>query len=86
VVVDLPPEVRRKLIENRKNSLLAQGLTDGAATTPADPASLLGSQSAISRRLLEKLKPDTSTHLDARVEDLEGFTTSELSGLYLSWG
>jgi DNA processing protein len=78
VVLDLPAEVRRKLIENGKNRLLAQGLTDGGATSSGDQASLLGSQGEISRRLLEKLKPDASTHLDALVEDLEGFTTSEL--------
>jgi DNA processing protein len=78
VVVDLPPEVRRKLIESGKNRLLAQGLTEGGATTAGDQASLLGSQGEISRRLLEKLKPDASTHLDALVEDMEGFTTSEL--------
>jgi DNA processing protein len=78
VVVDLPPEVRRKLIENGKNRLLAQGLTDGSATSQGDQASLLSSQGGISRRLLEKLKPDASTHLDTLVEDLEGFSTSEL--------
>jgi len=78
VVLDLPPEVRRKLIENGKNRLLAQGLTDGGATSSGDQASLLGSQGEISRRLLEKLKPDASTHMDALVEDLEGFTTSEV--------
>ncbi len=78
VVVDLPPEVRRKLIDSGKNRLLAQGATDGSATSPGDQASLLSSQGEISRRILEKLKPDASTHLDALVEDMEGFTTSEL--------
>jgi DNA processing protein len=78
VVVDLPPEVRRKLIESGKNRLLAQGVTDGDATSAGGQASLLGSQGGISRRLLEKLKPDASMHLDALVEDMEGFTTSEL--------
>jgi len=78
VVADLPPEVRRKLIESGKKRLLDQGLTDGGATTAGDQASLLGSQGEISRRLLEKLKPDAGTHLDALVEEMEGFTTSEL--------
>ena len=78
VVVDLPPEVRRKLIESGKNRLLAQGVTDGDATSAGGQSSLLGSQAEICRRLLEKLKPDASTHLDALVEDMEGFTPSEL--------
>jgi DNA processing protein len=72
------PRCGGKLIESGKNRLLAQGVTDGGATSAGDQASLLGSQGEISRRLLEKLKPDASTHLDALVEDMEGFTPSEL--------
>jgi DNA processing protein len=78
VVVDLPPEVRRKLIESGKNRLLAQGLTEGDATLGATQASLLSSQTEISRKLLDKLKPDAGTHLDDLVEILEGFSPSEL--------
>src|ERR1700683_2026676 len=78
VIVDLPPEVRRKLIESGKNRLLAQGLTDGDATSGATQASLISSQPEISRKLLDKLKPDAGTHLDDLVEVLEGFSPSEL--------
>jgi DNA processing protein len=78
VIVDLPPEVRRKLIESGKNRLLAQGLTEGDATSGATQASLLSSQPEISRKLLDKLKPDAGTHLDDLVEILEGFSPSEL--------
>ncbi len=78
VVVDLPPEVRRKLIDSGKSRLLAQALTDGGASSAPGQASLLSSQGDVSRRLLEKLKPDASTQLDALVEEMEGFTASEL--------
>jgi DNA processing protein len=85
VVGDRPPEVRRKLIGSGNNSLLTQRLTDSAATTPADQASLLGSQAKISPRFLEKLKPDASTHLDALGKDVDGFTTTKLIAAYLNW-
>lgn len=78
VIADLPPDVRRVLIDRGKKRLLDQGVTDGDATSQGDQASLLGSQGEVSRRLLEKLKPDASTHFDALVEDMEGFTPSEL--------
>jgi DNA processing protein len=77
VVVDLPPEVRRKLIESGKNRLRAQGLSGDLATAEGVQASLVGSQ-AVSRKLLEKLRPDASTHLDELVETLEEFSPSEL--------
>jgi DNA processing protein len=78
VVVDLPPEVRRNLIESGKNRLLAQGLSDRCATSEGPQASLLGSQGNVSRRLLEKLNPDASVHLDVLLETLEDFSPSEL--------
>ena len=78
VVVDLPPEVRRKLIDDGKKRLLNQGITDGDATSGAAQASLLTGQSDISRKLLETLKPDASIHLDDLVETLGDFSPSEL--------
>ena len=71
VVVDLPPEVRRSLIESGKNRLLGQGLSGGAATSEGAQASLIGSQGDVSRRVLAKLSLDASIHLDVLVETLE---------------
>jgi DNA processing protein len=76
VVVDLPPEVRRQLIESGKNRLLAQGLSTQPATSEPAQASL--SSGGISRRLLEKLKPDAGTHLDVLVESIEDLSASEI--------
>jgi len=78
VIVDLPPDVRRKLIEDGKNRLLAQGLSGDNVTSEPSQASLIPSQDSISRALLQKLKPDASTHLDELVESLEDFSPSEL--------
>ncbi|HLM98806.1 MAG TPA: DNA-processing protein DprA [Bryobacteraceae bacterium] len=78
VVVDLPPDVRRRLVDEGKKRLLDQGVTGTDASSPDGQASLLGKQGEAARRLLETLKPDASTHLDTLVEALEGFTTSEL--------
>jgi len=76
VVVDLPPEVRRQLIESGKNRLLAQGLSSQPATSEPFQASL--SSGGIFRRLLDKLKPDAGTHLDVLVESIEDLSASEI--------
>jgi len=76
VVVDLPPEVRRQLIESGKNRLLAQGLSSQPATSEPFQASL--SSGGISRRLLDKLKPDAGMHLDVLVESIEDLSASEI--------
>jgi DNA processing protein len=76
VVVDLPPEVRRQLIESGRNRLLAQGLSAQAVTSEPLQASL--TNGSISRKLLDKLKPDAGTHLDVLVESIEGLSASEI--------
>lgn len=84
VVVELPPEARRKLIESGRNRLLNQGLTGLDATSGGEQASLLTASepataaAVIGRKLLEKLKVDCSIHLDDLVEALEEFSPSEL--------
>jgi DNA processing protein len=77
VVVDLPPDVQRKLIEAGKNRILFQGLSATDATSEGIQASLLSSQSEICRKLLNLIRPDVSTHLDSLVEALD-FSPSEL--------
>src|SRR6266849_6425351 len=77
VVVDLPTEVQRKLIEAGKNRLLLQGLSATDATSEGIQASLLSSHSEICRKLLNLIRPDVGTHLDSLVEALD-FSPSEL--------
>jgi DNA processing protein len=78
VVVDLPPAVRRKLIDDGRNRLLGQGVSDEAVTSTGAQASLTYSQSDIARKLLAKLQVDAGTHLDDLVEALEDVSPSEL--------
>jgi len=76
VVVDLPPEVRRQLIESGKNRLLAQGLSTQSETCEPLQASL--TNGTVSRRLLDSLKPDAATHLDLLVESIQDLSASEI--------
>jgi DNA processing protein len=78
VVVDLPPDVQRKLIQAGKNRLLLQGLSGAGATSEGNQASLLSSQSEICGKLLTLIRPDVSAHLDNLVETLEDFSPSEI--------
>jgi DNA processing protein len=88
VVVDLPPETRRRLIDEGRNRLLNQGLMGEAgsgdetsaqagASIPAAAGS--GNPTAgLNRRIMEKLSVDAPIHLDALVESLEDCSPSEL--------
>jgi DNA processing protein len=84
VVVDLPPDARRRLIDAGRNRLLGQGLTAHDETSGASGASIpAAGQNAdpgprLARRIMEKLKVDAPTHLDALVESLEDCSPSEL--------
>ena len=84
VVVDLPVETRRRLIEAGRNRLLSQGLMGASETSGNNPASITatGEQgvpvAGLNRRIMEKLKVDVPIHLDALVESLEDCSPSEL--------
>ena len=80
VVVELPPETRRHLIDKGRNKLLADG--GDAATSGGGQASLLvGSGAEIgpaARKALEKLPVDAAVHLDDLLEMVEDTSPSEL--------
>jgi DNA processing protein len=76
VVVDLPAEVRRQLIERGQEKLLGTG--SSASSGGAQASLLSGPGGEISRKLLEKLKVDASIHLDDLLEQIEGSSPSEL--------
>jgi DNA processing protein len=84
IVVDLPPETRRKLIDAGRNRLLSQGLTADPETSGASPASITTAGEngqihlGLNRRIMEKLRVDVPIHLDALVESLEDCSSSEL--------
>ncbi len=79
VIVDLPPEVQRKLIQEGKQRLLEYDGTGEAATSEGGDSSLLsGPEAETSRRVLQQLKPDIPTQLDDLVETMGSYSPSEL--------
>lgn len=88
VVVDLPPEIRRRLIDEGRNRILNQGLT-GCDASAAETSAPFGASipaagqndnptTGLNRRIMEKLSVDAPIHLDALVESLEDCSPSEL--------
>jgi DNA processing protein len=78
VIVDLPPESRRHLIDMGRKKLLAEG----GATSGAEQASV-GEGSApqldgTARKALEALQVDAAIHLDDLLEKVEDTSPSEL--------
>jgi DNA processing protein len=81
VVVDLPQPAQRRLIDEGRQRLLNQGLancSESSAEKSSSQATESGPQGLASRRILEKLKVDASTHLDTLVETLEDVSASEI--------
>ena len=84
VVVDLAPDARRRLIDAGRDRLISHGLTPDSETNGDGPTSNdhiglsghLGGR--IQKRILEKLKVDAPTHLDALVESVVDCSPSEL--------
>lgn len=78
VVVELPPDVRRQLIEHGRTRLLGQE----TATSADKPASLLDGHGPelgpAARKTLEILKVDAAMHLDDIVERAEDCSASEV--------
>jgi len=81
VVVDLPQPTQRRLIDEGRQRILNEGLAgtpESSAETAASQASESAPQGLAARRVLEKLKVDSATHLDSLVETLEDVSASEI--------
>ena len=94
VVVELEPEVRRRLADQCRNRLITEEKED-CETTQGDPASIpLSTQSGpggssanndergesgkVARAVLKALRPDVALNLDTLIESLEGVSPSEI--------
>ena len=73
VVVELTPEVRRRLVEKSRARLGAE-----ASDAPVQGELLLGPSGDTARALLDLLRVDQAIHLDAVLEKLEHCSASEL--------
>jgi len=75
VIVELPPEVRRQLIERGRNRLLG---TNGASPGGSGASVIEDSLPEVGRRLLAVLQVDTAVHLDDLIQNIEDSSASEL--------
>ena len=97
VVVELPAPLQRKLIDAGRERLLNQGLggnPDGGSSNSAESSGnrdasqsaiqdMQGPQAQATRRILEKLRVDATTHLDTLVESIDDMSPSEIiAGLF----
>jgi len=75
VIVELPAEVRRRLIEQGRTRLLGNA---GASQDGGQASLVEGSLPEVGRRLLAVLQVDTTIHLDDLLQTLEDSSASEL--------
>jgi DNA processing protein len=79
VIVELPPESRRQLIDKGRSKLLGEGGIESAAS---GQASLLDGErpqlDGVARKALDALQVDAPVHLDDLLEKLEDISPSEL--------
>jgi DNA processing protein len=79
VVVDLPQTAQRRLIDDGRERIMAQGLGHGAETSSAPAASELAEpHQQVARRVLARLQLDQSTPLDTLVDTMEDTSASEI--------
>jgi DNA processing protein len=76
VVTELPPEIRRRLIESGRNRILGEQLN--LPESGSEPNLPPGPSAAIGRWLLGQLKVESATHIDQLLDTLESGTPSEL--------
>jgi DNA processing protein len=81
VVVELPQPAQRRLIDEGRQRIMNQGLGGTGESSPGSAASVAtepGPEGIAARRVLQKLKTDAATHLDALVESMEETSASEI--------
>jgi DNA processing protein len=77
VVAELPPQDRRRLIDEGRQRLSGAD-TDGGTGEPRQASLPLGPAAEIGRRILEQLKVDASMHMDELLERVEDSSSSEI--------
>jgi DNA processing protein len=76
VIVDLPPALRRRLIDEGRQRILNQGLGEQLDSGVQAPAP--GPEGEVGRKVLRLLKTDAAIHLDDLLEQLEYCSSSEV--------
>ncbi len=80
VIVELPPEARRQLIERGKQKILAEGICESPVGESASV--MTGPNGAAARKLLETLSVDTAKHLDYLLEQIESSPSELIAVLF----
>jgi DNA processing protein len=79
VIVDLPAEVRRRLIYEGRQRLTNEELAESPEPSGQFQSSLLiGPEGEVGRKLLQRLKLDASTHIDELLDSMENCSPTEL--------
>jgi DNA processing protein len=79
VIVDLPAEVRRRLIDEGRQRITNEGLSGNIETsTPSQASLLIGPEGEVGRKVLQRLKLDASTHIDELLETMQNCSSTEL--------
>ncbi|MEQ1884292.1 MAG: DNA-processing protein DprA [Bryobacteraceae bacterium] len=82
VVVELSPEVRRKLLEQARNRLILNEIKQAETCTNSPASNSVQSESVtpkgVALAVLNTLRPDAPQNLDALTEALEGTSVSEV--------
>ena len=76
VVVDLPPDVRRRLIDEGRQRILNEGMAHQLDLATQSPPP--GPEGEVGRNVLKLLKTDAAIHLDDLLEQLEYSSSSEV--------
>jgi DNA processing protein len=77
VVSELPPQDRRRLIDQGRHRLSGVD-ADGGTGEPRQASLPLGPSAEIGRRVLDQLKVDASMHIDELLERVEDSSSSEI--------
>jgi DNA processing protein len=75
VIVDLPAEIRRRLIDEGRQRILNEGLGEHVDQPAGSPQ---GPEGEIGRKVLSLLKTDAAIHLDDLLEQMEDCSSSEV--------
>ncbi len=80
IIVELPPPVRRRLVENSKAGVpSSQSSCAGGGTSRPEQASLpMGPMNAAAREILNLLAADRATQLDEVLEKVDNYSSSEI--------
>ncbi|MSV35639.1 MAG: DNA-protecting protein DprA [Bryobacterales bacterium] len=78
VVVELKPEVRRKLLDHCRNRLKISGDLPDATKADGAASDSYGPSSPVARTVLTALQPDAAMPLDQLIDSLENCSSSEV--------